>query len=203
MAAGGSGKHGIRGYDEAAAGVPAPVEAEHEPDTLRAIRVSDQYSAGPDGVSDLRPPRSGGRGMSGSSPDGGTAVGLPRALRCLVVDDDPSLRLVVSETLGDIGHVAIEAADPDAALALLRRDRFDVMLTDIRLPFMDGIELATRARQIDPDLRIVFATAYNDLKLPRNALTPFTRYLRKPFGQSELEATFASLGFAAPPDAAR
>lgn len=139
--------------------------------------------------------------MSGPPADRNNAAPAtqPRALRCLVVDDDASLRLVISETLGDIGHVAIEAADPDIALALLRQGRFDVMLTDIRLPFMDGIELAARAQQVDPNLRIVFATAYNDFKLPVGALTPLTRYLRKPFGQSDLEATFASLGFASPP----
>ena len=95
-----------------------------------------------------------------------------RKLRCLVVDDDPFLRLLVTDVLRDMGHEPMDAADPDTALVLLHANNIDVLLTDMRLPYMDGAELAMRARQAYPNLRIVFATAYSESRLPDLAADP-------------------------------
>lgn len=122
-----------------------------------------------------------------------------RSLRCLLVDDDPFLRMLIIDILRDMGHEPVEAAEPDTALAKLREDNFDVLLTDMRLPYMDGAELATRARQAYPNLRVIFATAYSESRLPNLANDPLARYLRKPFGYRELDATFRSLGYSSLP----
>ncbi len=122
-----------------------------------------------------------------------------RSLRCLLVDDDPFLRMLIADILRDMGHEPLEAPDPDTALALLRGDNVDVMLTDMRLPYMDGAELAMRARQAYPNLRVIFATAYSESRLPDLTTDPLARYLRKPFGQKELDETFRSLGWASLP----
>lgn len=118
-----------------------------------------------------------------------------RRLRCLLVEDDPFLRMLIADILGDMGHEVLEAADPDTALAMLHSDTIDVMLTDMRLPYMDGAELAMRARQAYPALRVIFATAYSESRLPDLSTDPLARYMRKPFGQKELDETFRSLGW--------
>jgi CheY-like chemotaxis protein len=123
-----------------------------------------------------------------------------RSLRCLLVDDDPFLRMLIADILRDMGHEAAEAADPDTALAMLHADTYDILLTDMRLPYMDGTELAMRARRAYPNLRVVFATANSESRLPDLTGDPLTRYLRKPFGQRELDETFQSLGYRSSPD---
>lgn len=131
---------------------------------------------------------------------GPSTAELPfRSLRCLLVDDDPFLRMLIADILRDMGHEPLEAPDPDTALALLRGDNVDVMLTDMRLPYMDGAELAMRARQAYPNLRVIFATAYSESRLPDLRTDPLARYLRKPFGQKELDETLRSLGWASLP----
>lgn len=122
-----------------------------------------------------------------------------RPLRCLLVDDDPFLRMLISDILRDMGHEPVEAAEPDAALAMLHGDTFDILLTDMRLPFMDGAELAMRARKAYPNLRVIYATAYSESRLPDLSADPLARYLRKPFGQEELDAAFRSLGYCSLP----
>jgi CheY-like chemotaxis protein len=118
-----------------------------------------------------------------------------RSLRCLLVDDDPFLRMLIGDILRDMGHEALEAADPDTALAMLHGANIDVMLTDMRLPYMDGAELAQRARQSYPNLRVIYATAYSESRLPDLSADPLARYLRKPFGQKEIDETLRSLGW--------
>lgn len=124
-----------------------------------------------------------------------------RSLRCLLVDDDPFLRILIADILRDMGHEPVEAAEPDAALAMLHGDTFDVLLTDMRLPYMDGAELAMRARQAYPNLRVIFATAYSESRLPDMAADPLARYLRKPFGYKELEDVLRSFGYGSAPQA--
>jgi CheY-like chemotaxis protein len=118
-----------------------------------------------------------------------------RSLRCLLVDDDPFLRMLIADILRDMGHEAAEAPDPDTALAMLHAETYDILLTDMRLPYMDGTELAMRARRTYPNLRVIFATAYSESRLPDLTDDPLTRYLRKPFGQKELDEAFQSLGY--------
>jgi hypothetical protein len=80
----------------------------------------------------------------------------------LVVEDEPIVRMLVLDQLGDLGFHTVEAQDASEALALLRRgDRFDLMLTDVGLPGMDGRELAEVARGLQPDLKVLFATGYS------------------------------------------
>lgn len=118
-----------------------------------------------------------------------------RSLRCLLVDDDPFLRMLIVDILRDMGHEPLEAADPDTALSMLHGENIDVLLTDMRLPYMDGAELAMRARQVYPSLRVIFATAYSESRLPDLTQDPLARYLRKPFGQKELDEIFRSFGW--------
>ncbi|MDO9363677.1 MAG: response regulator [Sphingopyxis sp.] len=79
----------------------------------------------------------------------------------LLVEDDASVRLLVSDVLGELGYKAVEAAEPFAAIRLLESGaRFDLMITDVGLPSMNGRQLADIARQHLPDLPILFITGY-------------------------------------------
>ncbi len=79
----------------------------------------------------------------------------------LVVDDEATLRMLVTETLEELGYAALEAPDGAAALAILQRPlRIDLLVTDVGLPGLNGRQLAEAARQLRPDLRVLFITGY-------------------------------------------
>jgi two-component system, cell cycle response regulator CpdR len=92
-------------------------------------------------------------------------------VRILVVDDQPPLRELVREGLKEFGgHDVIEAADGAAALALLQENEIDLVLTNINMPVMDGIELARQAREQYPALKVLFVSGgyRSDLLEPRD-----------------------------------
>ena len=80
--------------------------------------------------------------------------------RILLVDDEPVIARVVSEQLRRIGYVVTPVSDPEEALELVAEDPedFDLLLTDLQMPRMDGVELAARVAQIRPNLPIVLST---------------------------------------------
>ena len=116
----------------------------------------------------------------------------------LVVDDEPSVRMFVSETLGSLGYTVIEAADGQAGLQLLRSDtRVDVLVTDIGLPGgVDGRKMAAAGRQCRPNLPVLFMTGYARPCVSDNQpLDAITAVLTKPFGLETLASTVDSLLF--------
>ncbi|MDI6024995.1 PAS domain-containing protein [Corticibacterium sp. UT-5YL-CI-8] len=105
-------------------------------------------------------------------------------LRVLVVEDDFLIRANTSEMLSDIGYSVEEASAGTEALAILRTQDIDVLVTDLGLPDMNGSELAVKARDIRPHLGIVFATGQDcaPASAPRNAVL-----LTKPYGEDDLK----------------
>jgi len=81
-----------------------------------------------------------------------------RPLRVLVVEDDTLIRMSISEMLESRGHVAFEAADGKEALRLHEQQEIDVLLADVGLPGMSGVEVAARLRESQPDLPVLYAT---------------------------------------------
>jgi CheY-like chemotaxis protein len=81
-----------------------------------------------------------------------------RKLTVLLVEDDTLIRLSTAEMLENIGHSVVEAANAEDALARLGSAVIDVLVTDVRLPSMSGVELAIRARRQCPELRVIFAS---------------------------------------------
>ena len=107
----------------------------------------------------------------------------------LIVDDEPSVRMLVTEVLGDLGYTAIEAADSVAGLKVLQSDvRIDLLVTDVGLPGgMNGRQMADAARERRPGLKVMFITGYaENAALGPGCLGPGTQVLTKPFAMDAL-----------------
>jgi CheY-like chemotaxis protein len=101
----------------------------------------------------------------------------------LVVEDDPSVRLLIGEVLRELGYSCLEASDGQAAIPLLASSvRMDLMITDVGLPGLNGRLLAEIAREHRRDLRILFVTGYAEHATDRGRfLAPGMEMITKPF----------------------
>jgi two-component system, NtrC family, nitrogen regulation response regulator GlnG len=105
-----------------------------------------------------------------------------KPLNVWLVDDDASIRWVLERALRQGGMAPTAFDHADTALAALRRDRPDVLITDIRMPGRSGLELLTEIRDNQPDLPVIVMTAHSDLD---SAVAAYQggafEYLPKPF----------------------
>jgi two-component system cell cycle response regulator CpdR len=109
--------------------------------------------------------------------------------KILLAEDDESLRAFLTRALERAGHVVSPVERGDLALARLEAERFDLLLTDIVMPEMDGIELARRGGLIDPRMRVMFITGFAAVALARRPETRReTQVLSKPFHLRDLVA---------------
>ncbi|MGD9800229.1 MAG: cell cycle two-component system response regulator CpdR [Parvularculaceae bacterium] len=105
----------------------------------------------------------------------------------LLAEDDESMRRFLKKALEKAGHAVVDAAQGDEALTELQLREFDLLLTDIVMPVMDGIELARRAAQIDPEMKIMFITGFAAVALnPANRAPEEAKVLSKPFHLKDL-----------------
>jgi PAS domain S-box-containing protein len=120
----------------------------------------------------------------------------------LVVDDEPSVRMLITEVLEELGYAAVEAADGASGLAVLRSDvRVDLLVSDVGLPGgMNGRQLADAARQFRPGLKVLFITGYAEKAVFQNEyLEPGMQVLSKPFALEALAARIKSIIAGDPP----
>lgn len=114
----------------------------------------------------------------------------------LLVEDEDPVRAFVKRALEMDGHTVAEAADGEDAidLFLANRGSFDLLLTDIRMPIMDGIELAGLVRQQNPSIPILLMTGFADQRERASSLAVIvTDVLTKPFSLVDLRATVAKV----------
>jgi CheY-like chemotaxis protein len=108
----------------------------------------------------------------------------------LVVDDDPALLSLTQNILSDAGHEVDSATNGAEALAILAAERYDLVVTDIYMPVMAGIELLTQCRQSHPGLPFVMMSGGDDLgqldALARAGILGAEETLYKPFGRGDL-----------------
>jgi signal transduction histidine kinase len=105
--------------------------------------------------------------------------------RILVVDDDDDVRQVATALVEEIGYEVVGAPSGPAALEELEPGRFALLLTDIAMPGMTGVDLARRVREIDPSLPIMFASGYADVETFGAELAN-ERVLKKPYRIADL-----------------
>lgn len=108
-----------------------------------------------------------------------------RGATILVVDDDRNLLDLLVDTLGSLGYKIESASDGVEALACLGQQSFDLMITDIRMPDLDGIGLLRRVRRYYPDLPVLFITGYGEPEVIGRASPD--GFLAKPFRISKIE----------------
>lgn len=102
----------------------------------------------------------------------------------LIVDDEPSVRMLVSEVLEDLGYTAVEAADGPTGLKIMQSDvRLDLLVTDVGLPGgMNGRQMADAGRELRPELKVLFITGYAENAVIGNGhLEPGMQLMTKPF----------------------
>ncbi len=107
--------------------------------------------------------------------------------KILLAEDDDSLRGFLVNALKKAGHAVKDYAEGDEALKALEHEVFDLLLTDIVMPGLDGIELARRGAELDPAMKIVFITGFAAVALSNGTQTPAgSKVLSKPFHLREL-----------------
>jgi PAS domain S-box-containing protein len=114
----------------------------------------------------------------------------------LVVDDEPTVRMLVSEVLADLGYTAIEAEDGAAGLKVLNSTaRIDLLVTDVGLPGgLNGRQVADAARVSRPNLKVLFITGYaENAVLSHGHLDPGMHVMTKPFAMAALAARIREL----------
>jgi two-component system, cell cycle response regulator CpdR len=107
-------------------------------------------------------------------------------IRILLAEDDQVMREYLTRALERSGYAVTPVDRGTATLPLIETERFDLLLTDIVMPEMDGIELAQKAAEIAPDLRVMFITGFAAVTLKAGKTMPQARVLSKPFHLRDL-----------------
>jgi two-component system, cell cycle response regulator CpdR len=102
--------------------------------------------------------------------------------RILLAEDDDSMRGFLERSLGNAGYEVTAFPNGKEAYERLKEEPFTLLLTDIVMPQMDGIELARRASELDPELKIMFITGFAAVTLNGKD----ARVLSKPFHLKDL-----------------
>jgi len=107
-------------------------------------------------------------------------------IRILLAEDDDVMREYLARALERSGYSVTAVDRGTAAIPLLQTERFDLLLTDIVMPEMDGIELAQRASEMAADMRVMFITGFAAVTLKAGRAMPQARVLSKPFHLRDL-----------------
>ncbi|MGE0710607.1 MAG: sigma-54-dependent transcriptional regulator [Planctomycetota bacterium] len=111
--------------------------------------------------------------------------------RILIVDDEEGMREVCADTLERLGEGVelVQTGDPRQAAKLLEEQEFDLLLSDIRMPGMDGVTLLAKAREFDPELPVIMLTGFPSVETAVEAMKlGAVDYISKPFLPEELLA---------------
>lgn len=107
--------------------------------------------------------------------------------RILLAEDDDDMRRFLVKALKNAGYEVVDFGNGAEAYERLKEEPFTLLLTDIVMPEMDGIELARRAAELDPDLKIMFITGFAAVALnPDNEAPKEAKVLSKPFHLRDL-----------------
>lgn len=113
--------------------------------------------------------------------------------RILVVDDEQSLRIILSQVLTDDGHDVTVAANGEEALELFRKDPYPIVFTDIVMGDLNGLELLKKVKEINPETQVIIITSHASLDTAITALRAGAYdYLVKPFEELDMISNVAA-----------
>ncbi|HEV7522434.1 MAG TPA: sigma-54 dependent transcriptional regulator, partial [Candidatus Angelobacter sp.] len=105
----------------------------------------------------------------------------------LIVEDEPRMRRLLEISLGEDGHIVHTAGDAESGLAYLRKEEADLVLTDLKLPGMGGLEFLQQGKRLDPAVPFVVMTAYGSVETAVEAMKAgASDYVLKPFTMAEM-----------------
>ena len=114
------------------------------------------------------------------------------ALRILVVDDEDFIRVILTEILTEEGYAVTTASDGEQAVELLERQTFDLVITDLQMPGLDGTEVLRAAKRIDPTYPVIMITGYPSKEtVARSVREEAADYITKPFNVQVVRDTVA------------
>ena len=120
-------------------------------------------------------------------------------VKIILAEDDDDLRKFLVKALEKAGHQVKSFAEGASAFEEIKQEAFDLLLTDIVMPEMDGIELAQKASVLQPDLKVMFITGFSAVSLRAGQTMPQAKVLSKPFHLRDLvlevERTFGRGAF--------
>ena len=125
--------------------------------------------------------------------DGGDATPEQPA-RILVVDDEEMICILLTDVLSDEGYEVVTASDGQEAVDLLERERIDLIITDMVMPGLNGIEVLRTAKRLDPQRPVIVMTGYPSVETVRRLIRLGAEdYITKPFNVDIIKVTVAKL----------
>lgn len=108
----------------------------------------------------------------------------------LIIEDEPSMRLGMSHSLSSSGYAVRTCEDGAEGMSAIEKERFDLVITDLKLPHSDGLKILNRIKSVSPDTGVIIMTAYADVKTAVQAIKDGAfDYIAKPFSNEELLIT--------------
>jgi DNA-binding NtrC family response regulator len=113
---------------------------------------------------------------------------LEKTARVLIVDDEDSVRDLLSDALTSFGYATVTAKNGEEALRLYKQQRFDIVLSDLMMRPMGGMELLNAITKIDPEAIFIMITGYPSIEFAVEAIKTGARdFVSKPFNLDELK----------------
>jgi two-component system cell cycle response regulator CpdR len=107
-------------------------------------------------------------------------------IRILLAEDEDAMRTYLARALENAGYSVAAVDRGTAAVPLLQEEHFDLLLSDIVMPEMDGIELAQRCAELSPATKVMFITGFAAVTLKASREAPQAKVLSKPFHLKDL-----------------
>jgi len=115
-------------------------------------------------------------------------------VKILIIDDDPDICEYMTTMLESAGYEVSALSDPTAAVDAIRKSEYHLLIIDLMMPRMDGIELIQRIRKVDSDVAIVVFTGYPSWETARDAIQHnVSDYIKKPFDIEEFREKISNI----------
>lgn len=108
-------------------------------------------------------------------------------IKILIVDDQAGIRMLLEEVLGHEGYHTLQASNGKMALEIVRSDNPDLVLLDMKIPGMDGLDILKHIKALNDTVKVIMMTAYGELDIMREAIEfGAAMHFTKPFDVDEL-----------------